>query len=131
MHAHAVCTASTGDDLAFTLALIRVTGGAGRAVFLALPVIAGLQSCDHGPWRGLAVAAVPVIAYLGVVWPTLHGARVFDPSFTTRSEGTGLGLSISYGIVRDHEGTVDVETGEERGTRFVLAFPAAPEGRQA
>ena len=53
------------------------------------------------------------------------------PFFTTKSEGTGLGLSISYGSVRDHEGTVDVKTGEGRGTRFVLTFPAAPEGRQA
>ena len=57
--------------------------------------------------------------------------RVFDPFFTTKSEGTGLGLSISYGIVRDHEGTVDVETGEGRGTRFVLTFPAEPEGPRA
>ena len=57
--------------------------------------------------------------------------RVFDPFFTTKSEGTGLGLSISYGIVRDHDGTVDVQTGEGRGTRFVLTFPAAPEGQLA
>jgi PAS domain S-box-containing protein len=53
--------------------------------------------------------------------------RIFDPFFTTKTDGTGLGLSISYGIVRDHHGTVDVQTGEGRGTTFVLTFPAAPE----
>jgi PAS domain S-box-containing protein len=51
--------------------------------------------------------------------------RVFDPFFTTKPEGTGLGLSISYGIVRDHQGTVDVQSTPGRGTTFTLTFPPA------
>ncbi len=51
--------------------------------------------------------------------------QIFDPFFTTKSEGTGLGLSISYRIVREHQGTVDVESFPGRGTTFVLTFPAA------
>jgi PAS domain S-box-containing protein len=50
--------------------------------------------------------------------------RIFDPFYTTKSEGSGLGLSISYGIVRDHQGTIDVQSTPGQGTTFVLTFPA-------
>jgi two-component system NtrC family sensor kinase len=56
--------------------------------------------------------------------------RLFDPFFTTKPTGTGLGLSISHGIVREHGGTIDVESSPGRGTRFVLAFPAIRAGEE-
>jgi len=51
--------------------------------------------------------------------------RVFDPFFTTkpRDQGTGLGLSISYGIVRDHHGTLTVESEPNVRTCFVVELP--------
>jgi two-component system, cell cycle sensor histidine kinase and response regulator CckA len=57
--------------------------------------------------------------------------RIFDPFYTTKSEGSGLGLSISYGIVRDHQGTIDVQSTPGQGTTFVLTFPAGPPGSDA
>jgi PAS domain S-box-containing protein len=51
--------------------------------------------------------------------------RIFDPFFTTkgRGKGTGLGLSISYGIVREHEGTMHVESVPGKFTRFKVELP--------
>ncbi|HST51135.1 MAG TPA: ATP-binding protein [Pyrinomonadaceae bacterium] len=52
--------------------------------------------------------------------------RVFDPFFTTKGKaGMGLGMAVSYGIIRRHEGTVEVESEVGRGTTFRIKLPAA------
>ncbi len=53
-------------------------------------------------------------------------AKVFDPFFTTKFAGRGLGLAAVQGIVRAHNGAVQIESTLEEGTAFRLWFPSAP-----
>ncbi len=67
----------------------------------------------------------------GIPRENIH--RIYDPFFTTKPgragnggtvrPGTGLGLSVTYGIVREHSGTIRVESAADSGTTFLLEFP--------
>lgn len=50
-------------------------------------------------------------------------SRIFDPFFTTNNEGTGLGLSITHSIIKEHNGSISVDSEEGKGTEFTIMLP--------
>ncbi len=94
-------------------------------------ILNGLQAMDRGGTvRVTTRTESGSVAYIAVE-DQGHGItasdlpRIFDPFFTTKDvgEGTGLGLSVSYGIVRDHDGSIEVESEPGRGSRFTVVLP--------
>jgi len=53
-------------------------------------------------------------------------SRLFDPFFTTKGKnGTGMGMAVSFGIIRRHNGSIDVESEPGRGATFRISLPVA------
>jgi hypothetical protein len=74
-----------------------------------------------GNWLVLGVADT------GLGMPAEVKSHLFEPFFTTKApgEGTGLALSQVYGIVKQHNGYVDVSSMPGIGTTFTIFFPGA------
>ena len=56
---------------------------------------------------------------------TENQPHIFEPFFTTKSEvkGTGLGLSVSFGIIKSHNGEIQVESKPDQGSIFTILLP--------
>jgi CheY-like chemotaxis protein len=58
--------------------------------------------------------------------------KIFDPFFTTKkgTKGSGLGLSMVYGVLKNHNGALDVKSIDGQGTTFELYFPINKEKKK-
>ena len=74
-----------------------------------------------------------VVADTGVGIPQSDYDRIFDqfyqvePSLTRKYQGMGLGLSIAKGMVEVHQGRIWVESVVNKGSKFTVVLPTAPD----
>jgi len=66
----------------------------------------------------------------GVGIPKENLNKIFEPFYTTKKvgEGTGLGLSVSYGIIKNFNGTIEVDSEVGTGSKFTIILPINHEG---
>ncbi len=94
------------------------------------------NACDAMPAGGtiqVALGSTSKQKLRVVISDTGHGidkailSKIFDPFFTTKAagEGTGLGLSVCYGIVEQHNGSIEVDSKPGQGTTFTIRFPVS------
>jgi signal transduction histidine kinase len=130
---HQLRTASVEVKLNLEASLPPVSGNAGKLqqVFLNLFLNARDAMSSGGvlavrTWSDDGVARIDV-ADNGEGIASENLERIYDPFFTTKGarKGTGLGLSVTYGIVREHGGSIEVESQPGMGTRFHLELPLA------
>jgi PAS domain S-box-containing protein len=88
-------------------------------------VLVGAEYCRAYPYARPGEFVVLSIADNGVGMDEATRQRVFEPFFTTKSlgRGTGLGLSTAYGIIKQHEGWITLESEPGSGTTFRCYFP--------
>ncbi|HHT9116188.1 MAG: hypothetical protein HY607_05405 [Planctomycetes bacterium] len=61
----------------------------------------------------------------GIGIPEQNLSKIFEPFFTNKevSKGTGLGLSTAYNIIKNHNGTIEVNSKVDEGTTFTVKIP--------
>jgi len=104
-----------------------------QQVFINMMINAA-EAMQSGGRLSLSTRLDPADGFVQVVFAdTGHGVseenleRIFDPFFTTKEtgHGVGLGLAISYGIVKEHQGTISVQSEVGQGTTFTIWLPVA------
>jgi hypothetical protein len=78
---------------------------------------------DHSGQSNPAEAVEISVSDTGAGIPPEQQERIFRPFYTTKRGGTGLGLSLCRRIIRQHAGTLSVESETGKGSRFIIRLP--------
>ena len=123
----------TGSAMHFTQTIMNLVSNAAEAmtdggkIFISTEnryidrPISGYDSIEEGDYITLAVSDT------GTGISSEDMERIFEPFYTKKKmgrSGTGLGMSVVWGTIKDHNGYIDVQSTEGKGTTFTLYFPA-------
>jgi PAS domain S-box-containing protein len=94
-------------------------------------VINAIEAMDEGVGR--LVVSLQVLRQTAMLRIADNGcgiseeniSRLFEPYFTQKRNGMGLGLAFTLNILQAHKATIDVSSGEQKGTTFTINFPLA------
>lgn len=73
---------------------------------------------DEGPFIELTITDT------GSGIPESIREKIFDPFFSTKTEGHGLGLATVFSIIKNHDGKIDLQTEEGKGSSFIIYLPS-------
>ncbi len=76
---------------------------------------------QQNSWNGQLMLT---ISDTGLGIPAHIKSKIFNPFFTTKDHGTGLGLAIVHSTVKAHNGSIEFESLEGKGTSFTITLPA-------
>jgi two-component system NtrC family sensor kinase len=117
-------------DLDPTLPDIMIDGNKIEQVFTNV-ILNGLEAMPEGGTLHICSKMLSDNKFVAVNFqdsgcgiPQENIGKIFDPFFTTKEKtGTGLGLSVSYGIVQQHDGTIEVQSEVDQGTTVTILLP--------
>jgi two-component system cell cycle sensor histidine kinase/response regulator CckA len=86
--------------------------------------VRGYEHVEEGDYVTVSVSDTGI----GIVEPDME--RIFEPFYTKKKmgrSGTGLGMAVVWGTVKDHNGYIDIQSIEGKGSTFTLYFPVTRE----
>jgi two-component system NtrC family sensor kinase len=87
-------------------------------------------ACQDTPPESQAGTLFIELSDTGIGMAAEVQARIFEPFFTTKPDGSGLGLAVSQKLIRQHGGSLTVQSTPEAGSTFLITLPLKREAEE-